>query len=56
MSDMVCENKFCVYWSDNRCVLKEIVLDIQGSCTSCVYITMDDEELDNLRREQLEKE
>lgn len=43
--NMKCENIFCIYESEDNCILKEIVLDIIGQCTQCIYATIDDETL-----------
>ena len=34
---MECENAFCIYQKDNRCLLDVIELDINGSCQSVIY-------------------
>lgn len=33
-----CENRFCLYWQENRCQLSYITLDAPGLCESCVYL------------------
>ena len=52
---MMCENLFCVYWSDNECILDEISIDIQGSCESCIYVDIDDESLKKSREKFLNR-
>lgn len=52
---MMCENKFCLYWDNNTCVLNEVSLDIQGSCTNCIYISFEEAELNERRHSQLEE-
>lgn len=52
---MKCENKFCIYFSDNECILDEAELDIQGSCTKCIYINLSEKELTKKRIELLSK-
>lgn len=37
---MKCENIFCIYWSNNDCILGKITLDIQGTCQKCIYINL----------------
>ena len=34
---MECLNNFCIYQKDDKCMLDEIELDINGSCTECIY-------------------
>lgn len=53
--EMKCENKFCIYFSDNECILDEAELDIQGSCTKCIYINLSEKELTKKRIELLSK-
>ena len=51
---MICENLFCIYWSkENRCRLDEIELDIQGSCSSCIYVDIDESTLSDMRETRL---
>lgn len=47
---MLCENLFCIYWSNDECVLDNISLDIQGSCTSCIYVNIDESILKSQRK------
>lgn len=46
---MVCENRFCIYQTDDECTLKEIQLDAAGICISCIYPSFDE---DYLRKEK----
>ena len=46
---MLCENRFCVYCSEDKCRLDEVELDAQGSCKCCVYIEMTEMELQKKR-------
>ncbi len=50
---MYCENRFCIYWSDQACILDEISLDIQGSCQQCIYVDMEEEFLKTYREKFL---
>lgn len=52
---MPCENIYCVYWTREGCLLSEITLDIQGKCESCLYIPIDEEELEKKRQKFLQK-
>ncbi|MCI8970146.1 MAG: hypothetical protein HFF99_01660 [Oscillibacter sp.] len=52
---MTCGNKFCIYWSNNSCILKQVNLDCQGSCINCILIEPTDEYLEQKRRELLDK-
>ncbi len=52
---LTCENRFCVYWKEDLCTLDEIELNILGMCESCIYIDIDDDVLNELRTDQLNK-
>ena len=52
---MLCENCFCLYYEDEKCILEEIELDICGNCKSCIYIDFTEKELAKKRKEQLRK-
>ncbi len=52
---MNCENNFCIYWSEDNCLLEEISLDIAGICKSRIYINIDNIILDAYRKDTLEK-
>ena len=53
---MLCENRFCIYWSENSCLLDEIELDVQGSCMSCIYVNLDETILQEQRQLQRSRE
>lgn len=46
---MICENAFCIYWDNNRCILENISLDEIGLCRSCIYIDIDPQSLNQYR-------
>ena len=52
---MKCENIFCIYNGDYKCAIDDVELDIQGKCTSCEYVDIDDEYLKRKKRELLKK-
>lgn len=52
---MLCENIFCIYWSNKECSLNEIFLDIQGNCQSCIYVNVDESVLEKQREKLLRK-
>lgn len=39
---MQCENEFCIYWARGACRLDSISLDVQGKCTCCTYVDIDE--------------
>ena len=50
-----CENYLCIYWNEHECLLDSIDLDSAGTCQSCMYCIKNDEELDKIRKKELEK-
>ena len=52
---MFCQNKLCIYWEEDECILDEVELDFQGKCTECIYIDIDDEDLKKYRKKSLSK-
>ncbi len=52
---LTCDNIFCIYWEENACILDDISLDIQGSCTDCIYVSLDPAYLTAQRTALLEK-
>lgn len=50
---MNCDNFLCVYEKNGKCSCGEISLDIMGACTDCIYITIDPETLDALKKKTL---
>ncbi len=50
---MRCENKFCIYWNENECILDDISLDVQGNCEDCIYVNIDEENLKAERQRSL---
>lgn len=47
---MNCENFLCIYEKNNKCLLDTINLDILGQCTNCVYISIENDLLDTLKK------
>lgn len=48
---MKCENYFCIYENNGRCLLKSVGLDILGQCKECIYISIEDEKLKELKEQ-----
>ena len=40
MSIKSCENLFCIYWEENKCILSNISLDVQGNCQDYIYVDL----------------
>lgn len=52
---MNCENIFCIYWDEHVCTLENIDIDSAGCCESCIYVEFEKNELDKLRKKQLQE-
>ena len=48
-----CENEYCIYWSENRCLLDNVSVDGRGLCQSCVLVSLSEWSLGQLREEAL---
>ena len=53
MSRLSCENKFCIYQKQGKCILKRVQLDIQGNCLDCIYINIEEKILKILKCENV---
>ena len=53
MTGLSCENEFCIYQKQGKCVLKSVQLDIHGNCTDCIYIDMEEDALSALKEKLL---
>lgn len=53
---MLCENIFCIYWTENGCCLDEITLDIQGCCENSVYVEIEEDALEAKRKHLCKRE
>lgn len=49
MDKLFCENKFCIYQKQGICILDSVELDIQGNCTNCIYIDIQENALNKLK-------
>ena len=49
---MRCENCFCIYQENGKCVLDEINIDITGQCDSCIYVDIPKSDLENIKNTQ----
>ena len=52
---MKCENYFCIYESKGSCILKEISLDVTGTCNDCIYPPINRELLNKEKRSLIRK-
>ena len=52
---MKCENEFCIYQSNGKCMLDRVDINSSGMCTECIYPDIDEEILNKEKRKLLEK-
>ena len=50
---MECENELCIYQRDDKCLLDKISLDYQGMCNECIYVSLDEAMLKELKEKQI---
>lgn len=46
---MKCENSFCIYQSEGKCLLDIVEIDNMGMCTECIYPNIDKEVLNQAK-------
>ena len=55
MTELSCENEFCIYQKQGLCILESVQLDIQGNCVNCIYIHIEKEILNNMKEKFLRR-
>lgn len=50
---MRCENGLCLYFENGKCRLDEISIDSLGMCADCMLVSIEEEIIEEKRREQL---
>lgn len=55
MTGLTCENEFCIYQKQGVCILNSVQLDMQGTCTDCIYINVEKDALNNLKEKLLKE-
>ena len=50
---MKCDNSYCLYQRQGKCTLKQIQIDISGTCSERQYVDLDDSFLDKAKDELL---
>ncbi len=49
---MECENEYCIYQKNGKCIADSITLDISGVCTTCILVDIPKDELERFKEEQ----
>ena len=52
---MRCANRFCIYYRKGRCLAEDISINSAGVCEDCVYVEIDERDLQARRANLLEK-
>ncbi len=52
---MNCANKFCIYWSNEKCILDSVSLNFMGMCEDCIYVNISENSLATYRKTLLNK-
>ena len=52
---MKCENNFCIYQNNGRCILDKIDIDSLGMCAECIYPDIDEKTLNQAKLKLLKK-
>ena len=55
MTVLSCENEFCIYQKQGSCILESVQLDTQGGCQDCIYVTVEEDTLSDLKERLLSK-
>jgi len=50
-----CENTFCIYYENGKCILDSICLDELGACTNMFYVSIEESYLASQRKKLLSK-
>ena len=52
---MNCENTFCIYESNGKCILENVVINNLGMCTECIYPDINEKIVNEAKSELLKK-
>ena len=52
---MNCENDFCIYQNNGKCILKNISINSLGMCSECILPNIDKDTLYEEKRKLLEE-
>ena len=53
MPQLFCENEFCIYQKQGNCILESVQLDMRGNCAECIYINVEENDLNNMKEKLL---
>ena len=52
---MDCDNCFCVYNFNGKCILENITINVYGMCEECIYPDIDKEALEKAKLKLLKE-
>ena len=52
---MNCDNNYCIYADDGKCILDSISIDALGMCSECIFAEFDEEILKKAKRKMLDR-
>ncbi len=52
---MICNFEYCIFSKNNKCVLEKISLNDLGFCEECIHVTIDEEQLEQMKTHQLKE-
>lgn len=52
---MKCENNYCIYHFNGKCILDKVDMNSLGMCTECIYPDIDEEFLNQAKLKVLKK-
>ncbi len=55
MEKVRCENEYCIFQEQGKCIKNSITLDYMGICISCKIISLTDNELSKKKKSLLKK-
>lgn len=47
-----CENNYCIYWENKKCILSNIFINSAGLCMDCILISLSERELKEKRKKE----
>lgn len=52
---MNCENTFCIYESNGKCILENVFINSLGMCAECIYPDINEKIVNEAKSEFLKK-
>ena len=47
-----CENNYCIYWENKKCILPNICISSAGLCIDCILVSLGERELNYKRKKE----